>query len=131
MEKGPQLNVASNKLVKPEIEPATPGLQGEMFIHYTTAAPQGGVVDKPLTLYTRVCGFNPCFSSLLGKTLDRIWSRYDLSCWWDVKNTNKHLLIWSSHSTSNAFHATLYVLMDSTFLFDRTNLGWSIVYVKG
>ena len=28
-----------HRLVKPGIEPATPGLQGERFIHYTTAAP--------------------------------------------------------------------------------------------
>ena len=26
-------------MVKPGIEPATPGLQGKRFIHYTTAAP--------------------------------------------------------------------------------------------
>ena len=31
--------VSSNRLVKPGIEPATPGLQGKLFIHYTTAAP--------------------------------------------------------------------------------------------
>ena len=74
MEKGPQLKVSSNKLVKPEIEPATPGLQGEHFIPYTTAAPQCGVVDKPLSLYTRVCGLDPDFSSLLGETLAMTWS---------------------------------------------------------
>ena len=31
--------VSSNRLVKPGIEPATPGLQGKWFIHYTTVAP--------------------------------------------------------------------------------------------
>ena len=31
--------VSSDRLVKPEIEPATPGLQGKWLIHYTTAAP--------------------------------------------------------------------------------------------
>ena len=31
--------VSSDRLVKPGIEPATPGLQGKRFIHYTTAAP--------------------------------------------------------------------------------------------
>ena len=29
-------------LSSPGIEPATPGLQGKLFIHYTTAAPTGG-----------------------------------------------------------------------------------------
>ena len=38
METGPQLKVSSDRLVKPGIEPATPGLQGKQFIHYTTAA---------------------------------------------------------------------------------------------
>ena len=37
--RGPQLKVSSDRLVKPGIEPATPGLQGKRFIHYTTAAP--------------------------------------------------------------------------------------------
>ena len=36
---GPRLKVSSDRLVKPGIEPATPGLQGKLFIHYTTAAP--------------------------------------------------------------------------------------------
>ena len=31
--------VSSNRLVKPAIEPVTPGLQGKQFIHYTTVAP--------------------------------------------------------------------------------------------
>ena len=35
---GPQLKVSSNRKVKPEIEPATPGLQGNELNHYTTAA---------------------------------------------------------------------------------------------
>ena len=39
METGPQLKVSSDRLVKPGIEPGTPGLQGKRFIHYTTAAP--------------------------------------------------------------------------------------------
>ena len=39
METGPQLKVSSDRLVKPGIEPATSGLQGKRFIHYTTAAP--------------------------------------------------------------------------------------------
>ena len=36
---GPWLKVSSYRLVKPGIEPATPGLQGKRFINYTTAAP--------------------------------------------------------------------------------------------
>ena len=36
---GPRLNVSSDRLVKPGNQPATPGLQGKLFIHYTTAAP--------------------------------------------------------------------------------------------
>ena len=36
---GPWLKVSSDRLVKPGIKPATPGLQGKRFIHYTTAAP--------------------------------------------------------------------------------------------
>ena len=36
---GPRLKVSSDRLVKPGVEPATPGLQGKRFIHYTTAAP--------------------------------------------------------------------------------------------
>ena len=39
METGPRLKVSSDRLVKPGIEPATPGLQGKRFIHYITAAP--------------------------------------------------------------------------------------------
>ena len=39
METGPRLKVSSHRLVKPGMEPATPGLQGKRFIHYTTAAP--------------------------------------------------------------------------------------------
>ena len=35
-----------DRLVKPGIEPATPGLQGKRFIHYTTAAPTSVDVMK-------------------------------------------------------------------------------------
>ena len=38
METGPQVSVSSNRLVKPGINPATTGLQGKWFIHYTMAA---------------------------------------------------------------------------------------------
>ena len=39
METGTQLKVSSDRLVKPGIEPGTPGLQCRRFIHYSTAAP--------------------------------------------------------------------------------------------
>ena len=39
METWPRLKVSSDRLVKSGIEPATPGLQGKRFIHYTTASP--------------------------------------------------------------------------------------------
>ena len=38
--------VLSDRLVKLGIEPATPGLQGKRFIHYTTAAPHN-VINGP------------------------------------------------------------------------------------
>ena len=38
METGPQLKALSDRLVKPGIDPATPGLQGKWFIYYTTVA---------------------------------------------------------------------------------------------
>ena len=38
MEPGPEIKVPSDKLEKPGIESVTTGIQGEWFIHYTTAA---------------------------------------------------------------------------------------------
>ena len=50
METGPWLKVSSGRLVKPGIEPGTPGLQGKQFIHYNTAAPtQFNESDNNLT----------------------------------------------------------------------------------
>ena len=46
METGPPLKVSSDRLVKQEIEPETPGLQGKRFIHYT-AAPNLQVIPGP------------------------------------------------------------------------------------
>ena len=43
---GPQLKVSSGRLVKPGIEPATPGLQGKRLIHNTTMAPYPGSKNK-------------------------------------------------------------------------------------
>ena len=40
METGHSFKVSSDRLVKPGIEPATPGLQDKRFMHYTAAAPQ-------------------------------------------------------------------------------------------
>ena len=34
----PQLKVSSNRLVKPEIEPATPGLQGQRLAAFLSSA---------------------------------------------------------------------------------------------
>ena len=34
-----RLKVSSDRLVKPTVEPASPGLEGEQLIHYPTAAP--------------------------------------------------------------------------------------------
>ena len=49
METGPRLKVSFNRLVEPGIDPATPGLQGKRFIHYTTAAPvKKAVIRKEL-----------------------------------------------------------------------------------
>ena len=36
---GRRFKASSDRLMKPEIEPATPCLQGKWLIHYTTAAP--------------------------------------------------------------------------------------------
>ena len=48
METGPRLKVSSDRLVKPGLEPATTGLQGKRFIHYTTAAPKPEVITSRL-----------------------------------------------------------------------------------
>ena len=47
----------SDRLVKPGIEPATPGLQGKRFIHYTTAAPKKGI-DKCTFTLSQAMHFN-------------------------------------------------------------------------
>ena len=54
MESGQRLKVSSDRLVKPGIKPATPGLQGKRFIHYTTAAP--GLLGRKWFLYEAVNG---------------------------------------------------------------------------
>ena len=59
---GPQLKVSPDRLVKPGIEPATPGLQGKRFIHYTTAAPTFGIIravqfdsNQNIKMYNNAC----------------------------------------------------------------------------
>ena len=47
---GHGLKVSSNRLVEPGIEPATPGLQGKRFIHYTTAAPMFWLRNKKINI---------------------------------------------------------------------------------
>ena len=60
METGPQLKVSSDRLVKPGIEPATPGLQGKRFIHYTTAAPICSVKKNQQSPGTNIHKFKDC-----------------------------------------------------------------------
>ena len=56
METGPRLKVSSDRLVKPRIELATPGLQSKRFIRYTTVAPQGlQVNDFKLHIKIQFC----------------------------------------------------------------------------
>ena len=56
METGPWLKVSSGRLVKPGIEPVTPGLQGKGFIYYTTATPVANGISlldkKAIFVYT-------------------------------------------------------------------------------
>ena len=49
METEPRFKVSFDRLVKPGIEPATPGLQGKWFIHYTTAAPKKIILSHDAT----------------------------------------------------------------------------------
>ena len=53
METGHSLKVSPNRLVKLGIEPATPGLQGKRFIHYTIAAPSrlGDIENATICLH--------------------------------------------------------------------------------
>ena len=55
METGPWLKVSPDRLVKLLNEPATPGLQGKRFIHYTTAAPESmGILTIAMYQYVPV-----------------------------------------------------------------------------
>ena len=64
---GPWLKVSSDRLVKPGIEPATPGLQGKRFIHYTTVAPYS-MYDLVLNIF----GIIPSFM-MLSDIFLQIW----------------------------------------------------------
>ena len=55
-----RLKVLSDRLVKPGIEPATPGLQGKRFIHYTTAP-----TDCDVVLFTKVININSNYLQVL------------------------------------------------------------------
>ena len=68
METGPQLKVSFDRLVKLEIEPVTPGLQGNWLIHYTTAAPTNEIELNETVhffLLLHVCRLNPYKPSIL------------------------------------------------------------------
>ena len=54
METVPLLEVTFDRLVKPGIVPATPGLQGKRFIHYTTAAYIDWYENSPLSQETQL-----------------------------------------------------------------------------
>ena len=59
METGAQLKVSSDRLVKPGIKAAAPGLQGKQFIHYTMVTP-----DNTQFLYNAMFGIHrngPCY----------------------------------------------------------------------
>ena len=70
METGPWLKVSSDRLVKPGFEPATPGLQGKLFVHYTTAAPKT-CLKRPLKKKTRI-GFQDQLSLNAGQKYCRM-----------------------------------------------------------
>ena len=53
-----QLKVLFNRLVKLVIKPATPGLQGKWFIHYTTVVPQDLVCQLEILSFNI---FKGCF----------------------------------------------------------------------
>ena len=52
--RGHGLKVSPDRLVKPGIEPATPGVQGKRFIHYTTAAPSFTVLFMATQNYIKI-----------------------------------------------------------------------------
>ena len=60
---GPRIKVSSDRLVKSGIEPATPGLQGKRFIHYTTAAPTqllGNILIHQMSVLRCVVKYRLC-----------------------------------------------------------------------
>ena len=68
METGPQLKVSSDRLVKPGIEPGTPGLQDKRFIHYTTAAPTSFKylnIERPWNDQTKFLKHGACANKIV------------------------------------------------------------------
>ena len=59
-ETGPWIKVSPDRLVKPGIEPVSPGLQGKRFINYTTSA---------LTLSLPICSLPRAFHAQIQKVL--------------------------------------------------------------
>ena len=88
METGPRLKVSSYILVKPGIEPATPGVQGKLFSHYTTAAPIMGLDKQIFSTRMYVNIFLPInYSYVLGAQKNRLIETVLLS------THNKYVLI--------------------------------------
>ena len=74
METGSRLKVSSDRLVKPGIEPATPGFQGKRFVHYTTAAPKEAAMANSLDTdqtapIGAVCSGSMLFASILNSSI--------------------------------------------------------------
>ena len=65
METEPGLKVSFERLVKPGIEPATPGLQGEGFIHDTMAAPTHSIRISEILPWNRKSRFYPGIENLI------------------------------------------------------------------
>ena len=93
METAPRLKVSSDRLVKPGIEPATPGLQGKRLIHYTTAAPYVRTCDtnnkfiifsdslSVLKAMVHTSSKNPQFQKLLEKWHELLANKEITLCW--------------------------------------------------
>ena len=89
METGPRLKVSSDRLVKPGIEPATPGLLGKRLIHYTTAAP--AKVDRShyiirLSHHKLIRNFNLFQPYKFSKFSDRVYTCIVNNFYTDTQN---------------------------------------------
>ena len=72
METRPRIKVSSDRLVKLEIKPATPGLQGKWFIHYTTVAPRADMGSRERAVMGLA---SPAVSARIIKHFDTIFSK--------------------------------------------------------